>query len=99
MISAIDVVSKLVDGKFPDYERVIPQNYSRHFLIGRERLQGSLQRAALLTSDKFRGVRIQLENNQMKISATNTEHEEAREDLAIDYSFEDLDVGFNEIGR
>jgi len=95
LFSAIEVVSKLVEGKFPDYERVIPQNYSRHFLIGRERLQGSLQRAALLTSDKFRGVRIQLENNQMKISATNTEHEEAREDLAIDYSFEALDVGFN----
>ncbi len=93
--SGVELVSKLVEGKFPDYARVIPANYSRHFLIHREQLQSSLQRAAILTSDKFRGVRIQLEKNQMKISATNTEQEEAREDLQIEYSYEPLDVGFN----
>src|SRR5690625_5366923 len=65
--SGVELISKLVEGKFPDYTRVIPSNYSRHFLIGREQLQSSLQRAAILTSDKFRGVRIQLEKDQMKI--------------------------------
>lgn len=93
--SGVELISKLVEGKFPDYTRVIPSNYSRHFLIGREQLQSSLQRAAILTSDKFRGVRIQLEKDQMKISATNTEQEEAREDLQIEYAYEPLDVGFN----
>ena len=50
----VELVSKLVEGKFPDFTRVIPTNYSRHFLVGREALQGSLQRAAILTTDKFR---------------------------------------------
>src|SRR5690625_1948672 len=93
--SDIEVITKIVDGKFPDYNRVIPQNYSRHFNIERERLQGGLQRVAILTSDKFKGIRVQLEQQQMKISATNTEQEEAREELEVDYSFEPLDVGFN----
>src|SRR5699024_8385531 len=72
-----------------------PSNYSRHFLINREPLQSSLQRAAILTSDKFRGLRIQLENDQMKISTSNTEQEEAREDLQIEYVYEHYEVGNN----
>lgn len=95
VFSGVELISKLVEGKFPDYERVIPTDYSRHFSINRQRLQGSLQRAAILTSDKFRGIRVQLDSHQMKISASNSEQEEAREELAVDYSFEPLDVGFN----
>ncbi|GGE72917.1 MAG TPA: DNA polymerase III subunit beta [Paenalcaligenes hominis] len=91
----VELITKLVEGKFPDYTRVIPTSYTRHFVLNREALQGSLQRAAILTTDKLRGVRIQLGENQMKISASNAEQEEAREELEVDYAFESLDVGFN----
>ncbi len=91
----VELVSKLVEGKFPDFTRVIPSNYTRHFSISREILQGSLQRAAILTTDKLKGVRLQLSNNQLKISSTNAEQEEAQEELDIDYGHEPLDVGFN----
>jgi DNA polymerase-3 subunit beta len=91
----VELVSKLVEGKFPDFTRVIPSNYTRHFQINREALQGSLQRAAILTTDKFKGVRLQLVDHLMKISSSNAEQEEAQEEIDIDYSFEPLDVGFN----
>ncbi|MVW71524.1 DNA polymerase III subunit beta [Bordetella sp. 15P40C-2] len=91
----VELVSKLVEGKFPDFTRVIPSNYTRQFLVNREALQGSLLRAAILTTDKFKGVRLQLAQNLMKISSSNAEQEEAQEELDIDYGHEPLDVGFN----
>lgn len=91
----VELVSKLVEGKFPDFTRVIPTNYTRHIMVSREALQGSLQRAAILTTDKFKGVRLQLAQNVMKISSTNAEQEEAQEEIDIDYGHEPLDVGFN----
>jgi DNA polymerase-3 subunit beta len=91
----VELVSKLVEGKFPDFTRVIPSNYTRHFQINREQLQSSLQRAAILTTDKLKGVRLQLSDHQLKISSSNAEQEEAQEEIDIDYSHEPLDVGFN----
>jgi DNA polymerase-3 subunit beta len=91
----IEVISKLVEGKFPDYKRVIPSGYTRHFTISREPLQAGLQRAAILTTDKLRGVRLELGGNLMRISSSNAEQEEAREELEIDYAQEPLDVAFN----
>lgn len=91
----VELISKLVEGKFPDYKRVIPTGYTRHFEVDRERLLGSLNRAAIMTSDKLRSVRIQLENNVMTVSSRNAEQEDALEEIDIDYSFEPLDVGFN----
>jgi DNA polymerase-3 subunit beta len=91
----VELVSKLVEGKFPDFNRVIPTNYTRHFDVSREVLQGSLQRAAILTTDKFRSVRLQLGQHLLKISSTNAEQEEAQEEIDIDYGHEALDVGFN----
>lgn len=91
----VELISKLVEGKFPDFTRVIPNNYTRHFSVNRESLLGCLQRAAILTTDKLKGVRIQLGDHLMKISSTNAEQEEAREEIDIDYSHEPLDVGFN----
>ncbi|NYT58485.1 DNA polymerase III subunit beta [Alcaligenaceae bacterium] len=91
----VELVSKLVEGKFPDFTRVIPSNYTRHFAVNRDILQGSLQRAAILTTDKLKGVRLQLSDNQLKISSTNAEQEEAQEEIDIDYAHEPLDVGFN----
>ncbi|MCU0896526.1 MAG: DNA polymerase III subunit beta [Burkholderiales bacterium] len=89
------LVSKLVDGKFPDYTRVIPQNHPKLLKIGRIALQQSLSRAAILTSDKFRGVRWMLSPGSLKISSTNTEQEEAQEELDVDYAGDTLDIGFN----
>ena len=91
----VELVSKLVEGKFPDFTRVIPTQYTRHFLVNRDALQGSLQRAAILTTDKLKGVRIQLSENLLRISSSNAEQEEAVEEIDIDYGHEPLDVGFN----
>jgi len=91
----VELISKLVEGKFPDFNRVIPTNYTRHFDVSREALQGSLQRAAILTTDKLKGVRLQLSDHQLRISSSNAEQEEAQEEIDIDYGHEPLDVGFN----
>ena len=91
----VELVSKLVEGKFPDFIRVIPKDYTQQFEVSREVLQGSLQRAAILTMDKFKGVRLQLADHQMKISSSNAAQEEGQEEIDIDYSFDPLDVGFN----
>ncbi len=89
------LVSKLVDGKFPDYGRVIPQNQPKKLKLERIALLQALQRAAILTSDKFRGVRWVLGEGSLKISCSNTEQEEAQEELDVPYRGETLDIGFN----
>ncbi len=91
----IELVSKLIDGKFPDYERVIPQHHTKVLKIGASLLQQSLQRAAILTNEKFRGVRLVLGPGALKIMSTNAEQEEAQEEIEVDYQGEALDVGFN----
>ncbi len=91
----VEFVSKLIDGKFPDYERVIPQNQNKVIVLDRALFQHSLQRAAILTNEKFRGVRFVLAPGSLKILSTNAENEEAQEEIEIAYAGEDLDVGFN----
>lgn len=91
----IELISKLVEGKFPDYQRVVPANNTKFFLIGREELMHALQRAAILTTDKFKGVRWLLSDDSLKINSTNADQEEAQEELEIDYAGESLDIGFN----
>lgn len=91
----VEFVSKLVDGKFPDYERVIPQNQSKIVLLDRAVFQHALLRAAILTNEKFRGVRLVLAPGSLKILSTNAENEEAQEEIEIEYAGGELDVGFN----
>ncbi|PLZ02035.1 DNA polymerase III subunit beta [Burkholderia sp. WAC0059] len=91
----VELVSKLVEGKFPDFQRVIPKAHKNIFLIGRDELQRSLQRAAILTSDKFKGVRWVVEPGQLKILSTNADQEEAQEELEIAYQGDTVDIGFN----
>src|SRR6476646_2879981 len=91
----IELVSKLVEGKFPDYTRVIPKGYKNDFTISRDELLRSLQRAAIMTSDKFKGVRCLISPGSMKISSTNADQEEAVEELEVDYGGESVDIGFN----
>ncbi|HEV8644201.1 MAG TPA: DNA polymerase III subunit beta [Burkholderiales bacterium] len=93
--SGIDLVSKVVDGKFPDYTRVIPTNYKKHFTLDRLLLLQALQRAAILSNEKFRGVRWVISPSSLKIVCTNAEQEEAEEELEIDYNGDALDIGFN----
>ena len=93
--SDIELVSKLVEGKFPDYTRVIPKVYKNNFTIGRELLLRSLQRTAIMTSDKFKGVRCVISPGSLKISSTNADQEEAVEELEIDYGGDSIDIGFN----
>ncbi len=93
--SDIELISKLVEGKFPDYTRVIPKAYKNNFTIGRELLLRSLQRAAIMTSDKFKGVRCVIAPGSLKISSTNADQEEAVEELEIDYGGDSIDIGFN----
>ena len=91
----IELISKLIDGKFPDYERVIPQHHSKLIKLSRNMLLHSLLRAAILTNEKFRGVRLVLGPGSLKIISSNAEQEEAQEEIEIDYSGDALDVGFN----
>ena len=91
----IELVSKLIDGKFPDYERVIPQGHNKVITVPRTVLLQSLHRAAILTNEKFRGVRVVLAAGTLKIISSNSDQEEAQEELEISYDAEALDIGFN----
>ncbi|EGI75730.1 DNA polymerase III subunit beta [Hylemonella gracilis] len=91
----MEFVTKLVEGKFPDYNRVIPKNHKNIIVLGRQPLLASLQRAAILTSDKFKGVRLNIEPGTLRIASTNAEQEEAVDELDIDYSGDSIEIGFN----
>jgi len=91
----IELVTKLVDGKFPDYTRVIPAQHKNSLKMEREVLRQSLQRAAILSNEKFRGVRWVLTDGSLKIVSSNAEQEEAQEELEVQYGGDALDIGFN----
>ncbi|NMH66792.1 DNA polymerase III subunit beta [Shewanella salipaludis] len=87
--------SKLVDGRFPDYRRVLPKGGDKIVIASRHQLKQALTRASILSNEKFRGVRIQLENNLLKITANNPEQEEAEEIIDVEYGAAPLEIGFN----
>ncbi len=91
----MEFVTKLVEGKFPDYNRVIPRNHKNHVTLGRAPLLACLQRAAILTSEKFKGVRVNFEPGTLRIASSNAEQEEAKEELEIDYGGDAIEIGFN----
>ena len=91
----VELVSKLIDGKFPDYERVIPQHHNKVLRLPRSTLLHALLRAAILTNEKFRGIRLVLGDNSLKILSSNAEQEEAQEEIEVEYAGESMDVGFN----
>ncbi len=92
--SGIELTTKLIEGKFPDYQRVIP-NYSNHLSINRMLVQQALQRAAILSNEKFRGVRFVLTEKNLCIISSNSEQEEAQVEIETDYHGEAIDIGFN----
>jgi DNA polymerase-3 subunit beta len=93
--SGMEFVTKLVEGKFPDYNRVIPKHHKNHVTLGRAPLLSSLQRAAILTSEKFKGVRVNIEPGLLRIASSNAEQEEAKEELEVDYDGDAIEIGFN----
>ncbi len=91
----MEFVTKLVEGKFPDYNRVIPKNHRNSVTLGRAPLLASLQRTAILTSEKFKGVRLNLEPGLLRVASNNAEQEEAVDELDIDYGGDTIEIGFN----
>src|SRR6476660_4804694 len=91
----MEFVTKLVEGKFPDYNRVIPKNHRNSVTLGRQPLLASLQRTAILTSEKFKGVRLNIEPGSLRVASNNAEQEEAVDELDIDYGGDAIDIGFN----
>lgn len=87
--------SKLVDGRFPDYRRVLPRNGDKVLQANKEQLRQVLSRASILSNEKFKGVRLNFLNNELKITANNPEQEEAEEIIEIDFPYEPLEIGFN----
>ncbi|MHA7878693.1 MAG: DNA polymerase III subunit beta [Saccharospirillum sp.] len=92
---AFTFTSKLVDGKFPDYERVIPRGGDKEVVGDRQALRSIFSRAAILSNEKYRGVRLLLSDNNLMVKANNPEQEEAEVNLEIDYQGPELEVGFN----
>ncbi len=91
----VTMLSKLVEGKFPDYQRVVPTGYTNQLEIGRASLAGSLTRASILTSEKFKGIRMSLSDEGVKLQITNSDQEEAHEELEANYYGETIEIGFN----
>ena len=94
-LGAYRLTTKLVDGKFPDYEKVIPRRADRSVTGDRESLKQGFNRASILSNEKYRGVRLILENGQLTVQANNPEQEEAEEQVPVAYDGEKLEIGFN----
>lgn len=89
------LTSKLIDGRFPDYERVIPKGGDKDVVADRQWLREALGRAAILSNEKYRGVRLHLEDGRLQLQAHNPEQEEAEDEIEVQYSGDSLEIGFN----
>jgi len=94
-VGEVTMVSKLIDGRFPDYERVIPPVGDKTVKADRSSLRQALVRASILSNEKYRGVRVQLEENRLRATVSNPEQEEAEEDIDVDYMGAAFEIGFN----
>ncbi len=94
-LEGIRFTSKLIDGRFPEYERVIPEDSDNLMTADRLALKGALQRTAILSNEKYRGIRLIIRNGGVVLQAHNPEQEEAEEELEVDYKGDDIEIGFN----
>lgn len=94
-VDVVRMTSKLIDGRFPDYERVIPDSGDKKLQADRELVKRALARTAILSNEKFRGVRLNLDGSKLVLQTHNPEHEEAEEDLEVSYQGTALEIGFN----
>ena len=88
-------ISKLIDGRFPDYEKVIPANLDKHIIIDRSNLIEILSRAAILSNEKFRGVSLNIGGNVLKVASHNPDQEHATDEMEVEYQGDDIEIGFN----
>ena len=95
IIQDVILTTKLIDGRFPDYNRVIPIDVDKELLLDRDSLRDTLQRAAILSSEKYRGVRLAVESGVLTVSSNNPEREEAIDELEVDYAGQSAEIGFN----
>ena len=94
-LDGIRFTSKLIDGRFPEYERVIPKESSNELKADRGAFRGALQRTAILSNEKYRGIRLVIRDSGVVLQAHNPEQEEAEEELEVEYAGEDIEIGFN----
>jgi len=94
-LEGIRFTSKLIDGRFPEYDRVIPKEADNELTADREMLRAALQRTAILSNEKYRGIRLIIRDNGMVLQAHNPEQEEAEEEIEVSYQGEDIEIGFN----
>ena len=87
--------TKLIEGRFPDYNRVIPKSGTKNIIVDRDSLKQALMRTAILSNEKIRGVRFELRDGCLHLHSNNPEHEAAEETVDVDYQGEALDIGFN----
>ena len=94
-LDGLSITSKLIDGRFPDYHKVIPTSQSKHIKLERDVFKDALNRAAILSNEKYRGIRFNFTPESLTISAHNPDQEEAQEEVAIEYNGDELEIGFN----
>ena len=94
-LEGIRFTSKLIDGRFPEYDRVIPKESSNELKADRTEFKSALQRTAILSNEKYRGIRLVIRDSGVMLQAHNPEQEEAEEELAVEYTGEDIEIGFN----
>ncbi len=95
VLPQVTFTSKLIDGKFPDYQQVIPKDPDKQLVVSRETLLQAFNRISVLSNEKFRGMRLQLENNLIRASVNNPEQEEAEEEIEVQYDSDGFEIGFN----
>ena len=94
-LDGIRFTSKLIDGRFPEYERVIPKDPGNSLTADRQTLKSALQRTAILSNEKYRGIRLVLNDGGLTLQAHNPEQEEAEEEVEVEYTGDDMEIGFN----
>ena len=94
-LDGIRFTSKLIDGRFPEYERVIPEDTGNQLTADRVSFRGALQRTAILSNEKYRGIRLIIRDSGVVLQAHNPEQEEAEEELEVSYGGDDIEIGFN----
>ncbi|WP_028081142.1 DNA polymerase III subunit beta [Solimonas soli] len=94
-LDVVRLTTKLIDGRFPDYERVVPESGDKKLQADRETVKRALARTAILSNEKFRGVRLTIEGSKLSLQTHNPEHEEAEEDLEVGYEGGPIEIGFN----
>ena len=93
--AGVEILSKLVEGRYPDYQKVIPVDNDKEFKVSRQELLSSLQRVSILTADKLKGVRWNLSSGVINVAATNADMEEAEDELEVEYQGDSIEIGFN----